>query len=150
MFGSWDMKPDRQNFSVLLGHLLPFYPTNNPKNQNFEKMKKKTLEVSSCYTCEPKIMIIFYTFPEIWSMTDVIFIFHFGIFFAILPPYQPKKSKFKKIKKRLEISFTHVYQKLWSDNVRSLKYGARWTDGRMDIWSYWQTKKVTYRGACPT
>ena len=86
MFGSWDMKPDRQNFSVLLGHLLPFYPTNNPKNQNFEKMKKKTLEVSSCYTCEPKIMIIFYTVPEIWSMTDVIFIFHFGIFFAILAP----------------------------------------------------------------
>ena len=50
----------------------------------------------------------------------------------------------------MDISFTHVYQKLWSDNVRSLKYGARWTDGRMDIWTYWQTKKVTYRGGCPT
>ena len=22
---------------VILGHFLPFYPTNNPKNQNFEK-----------------------------------------------------------------------------------------------------------------
>ena len=27
-------------FFVILGHVLPFYPTNNPQNQNFEKMKK--------------------------------------------------------------------------------------------------------------
>ena len=25
---------------VILDHFLPFYPTNNPQNQNFEKMKK--------------------------------------------------------------------------------------------------------------
>ena len=25
---------------VIMGHFLPFYPTNNLKNQNFEKMKK--------------------------------------------------------------------------------------------------------------
>ena len=24
---------------VVLGHFLPFYPTKNPKNQSFEKMK---------------------------------------------------------------------------------------------------------------
>ena len=29
-------------FLVILGHLLPFYPPNNPQNQNFEKMKKMT------------------------------------------------------------------------------------------------------------
>ena len=38
MYGSWDMKCDRQNF--LLDCFLPFYPPNNPKKQNFEKMKK--------------------------------------------------------------------------------------------------------------
>ena len=27
---------------VILGHFLPFYPPNNPQNQNFEKMKKST------------------------------------------------------------------------------------------------------------
>ena len=27
-------------FFVILGHFLPFYPPNNPENQNFEKMKK--------------------------------------------------------------------------------------------------------------
>ena len=26
-------------FFVIQGHLFPFYPLNNPENQNFEKMK---------------------------------------------------------------------------------------------------------------
>ena len=40
-------------------------------------------------------MIIGYTVPEIWHVTDVIVIFHFGLFFALLPP----NSRKKKIKK---------------------------------------------------
>ena len=31
---------------------------------------------------------------------DVIVIFHFGLFFALLPLQQPKKSKLKKMKKK--------------------------------------------------
>ena len=31
MYGAWDMER-------ILGHFLPFYPTNNPKHQNFEKI----------------------------------------------------------------------------------------------------------------
>ena len=69
---------------------LPFYPNNNLKNQNFEKMKKKLVEILSFYTSAPKIMIICYTVPEIGRVTDVTFIFHFGLFFALIP----KKSKF--------------------------------------------------------
>ena len=41
-YGSWDMESNKHNFFVILGHFFPSYPTNNPKNQNFEKMKKKT------------------------------------------------------------------------------------------------------------
>ena len=37
---SFDMKRDRQNIFVIFRYFLPFYPTNNPKNQRFEKMKK--------------------------------------------------------------------------------------------------------------
>ena len=44
------------------------------------------MEISSFYTSVPKIMIICCTVPEIQHMTDVIFIFHFGLFFALLPP----------------------------------------------------------------
>ena len=39
-------------FLVMFDHFLPFYPTKNPKFQNFEKMKK-TLD-----TCVPQITII--------------------------------------------------------------------------------------------
>ena len=45
-------------------------------------------------------MIIRYVVPETWRVTDVIFIFHFGLFFALLPPFQQKKNE----KKRQEIS----------------------------------------------
>ena len=40
IYGFWDMECKRQCF-VILGHFLPFHPTNNPKNQNFEKMEKQ-------------------------------------------------------------------------------------------------------------
>ena len=66
-------------------YYLPFYPPNSPKNENFKQMKKKTLEISSFYTSVPRSMIIFFTVLKIWHVTDVI-IFHFGLFFALLPP----------------------------------------------------------------
>ena len=72
-----------------LDHFLPFFPSNNPKNQNFENMKK-CLVISSFYTSVPKIMIICYTVPKIERMTDVIFIFHFKLFFALLSPNDPQ------------------------------------------------------------
>ena len=63
-------------------------PPNNSGNQNFEKMKKKknTWRCHHFTQVEPNIRIICYTVPEIWHVTDVIFTFHFGLFFAVLPP----------------------------------------------------------------
>ena len=83
----WLMKYEvwQTKLFVILGHFLHFYLSNNPKNQNFEKMKKH-LEISSFYKNVPKNMIICYNIPKIWRMTDVIVIFHFGLFFALLPP----------------------------------------------------------------
>ena len=50
-------------------------------------------------------MIIYYTVPEIWHMIDVIVIFHFGLFFALLAPsLTAQKMKIKKRQKRLGIS----------------------------------------------
>ena len=99
-------------------------------------------EISSFYTSVPKIMIIFYTIPEIWRRMDVIFSFHFGLFFALLTPLQSEKSKLKKKMKikRPEISsfypcvpkfmFTWCIQKLWSQGVRFLRYDTQETDGQ--------------------
>ena len=44
------------------------------------------------------IMIIGYTVPERWRVTDIIAIFHSGQFPIYLPSSPPKK-KFKKLKK---------------------------------------------------
>ena len=48
MHASWNMKCNRHIFFVILGHCLLFH-SYNPKNQKFEKMKKKHLELSSFY-----------------------------------------------------------------------------------------------------
>ena len=57
------------------------------------KKMKKLLEISSFCTNVAKIMIIGCTAPEIWWITDVIVIFHFGLFFALLPGGKMKMSK---------------------------------------------------------
>ena len=113
--------------------LLPPIRTQKIKILKKWKRKKKHLEISSFYTSVPKIMIICYTVPEIWHVTDVIVIFHFGLFFALL---QPKKSNFKKKKVKnsgdIIILHTPVYHKFWLDDVRFLRYGAQQTDGQTD------------------
>ena len=40
-----------QNFFVTLDHFLPFYPPNNPKNQNFEKLKKTPGDIIILHMC---------------------------------------------------------------------------------------------------
>lgn len=85
MYLFWDMKWDRHNIFVILGHyFLPFYPTNNTKNLNFEKTKKEN--VWRYHHFVPKIMIICYTVSKIEHVTEVIFILHFGLFFDLLRP----------------------------------------------------------------
>ena len=84
----WDMVRDGCNFHF--GYFLPFYFPNSPKNQIFLQNGKKKkpswrLEIPSFYISITKFMTICYTVPEIWHMTDAIVIFHFGLFFALLP-----------------------------------------------------------------
>ena len=120
LYCSWDMVRNRCNYFSFLDIFLPFYPSNNPKNQNFKRMKK-TLEISSFYNRAPKIMIICYTGPEIWCVTDVI-IFHFGLFFALLP----KNQHFRKMKKNTcwYHHFIQVYQTSLSYAILFLRYGV--------------------------
>ena len=86
----------------------------------------KTLEISSFYTSVPKIMIICYTVPEIWHLTDVIVIFHFGLFFVLLPPNSPKNKNFKKNGRNnwRYHNFTQLYQKSWSSAILFLRHGV--------------------------
>ena len=54
---------------VILDYLLPFYPLTIQKIKILKKCKKH-LEISSLYTSVPQIMIICYTFPKVWRVTD--------------------------------------------------------------------------------
>ena len=69
---------------IFLGYFLPFYLPKSWKNENVKKIKKH-LEISSFYTGVTKFMIICYTVPEIWCMTNVIVVFHFELFFTLSP-----------------------------------------------------------------
>ena len=84
------------------GLFLPFYSSNSPQKtkpqKNKKKKKKKSLDISLFYTNVQKLIIICFTVPEIWCVADVIAIFHFGLFFALLPP---EKWKFQNNEKTL-------------------------------------------------
>ena len=58
-------------------------------------------------------MIICHTVPDIWCVTDVIVIFHFGQFFVPLPPNLTEKQKFQKREQNSWRChhFTQAYQK---------------------------------------
>ena len=51
MYGSSDIECNRQNYLSFWIIFLPFYPPNNPKNQNFEKMKKLPGDIIILHRC---------------------------------------------------------------------------------------------------
>ena len=85
LYCSLDMARNGFNCYFSFCYFLPFYLPNSSNNQNLEKVKKNPLEISSFYKNVPKIMILCHNVLEIWCVMDVI-TFHFGPFFALLPP----------------------------------------------------------------
>ena len=82
MYGSWDMVCDRCNCYFSFWAII-FTPLSAQKVKILKKWKK-CMDISSFYIGVPKIMIRWCTVPEIWCVTDVIVISHFGLFFALL------------------------------------------------------------------
>ena len=104
MYSSWDMVHDRCNcYFSFWAIFCPFTPLTAQKIKILKKWKKH-LEISSFYIRVPKIMIRWCMVSEIWWMTDVIVISHFGLLFALLPPSAQKIKILKKQKKLQEIS----------------------------------------------
>ena len=54
------------------------------------------MEISLFYTSVPKIVIICHTFPEMWHVTDIIVIFHFGSFLLFYHPLTNQRTKISK------------------------------------------------------
>ena len=134
LYCSWNMACDEYN--CYFSFWAMFYPFSPITVQKFKisKKTKKRLEISSFCTSVWKIMIIWYTVPEIWCVMHAIVIFHFGLFFAFLPWKMKiclknflEKRKFQKTEKNAwrYHHFTQVYQKKWSYAILFLRYSVR-------------------------
>ena len=145
MYASWDMECDRHNF--LPGDIIILHScTINEDHMMHCSWDIKARRTESIFWKNEEYAWRYYYFTLVyykWRLYDVWFlrygawwiyyfvIFHFGV---LLPPPPQKKENEKK---RREISSCDVYQKLWSDNVWFLRYGARRTDGWMDGRKNW-------------
>ena len=76
MYGSWNMEHDR-HFCHFGPFFLHFYPLTT-HNIKILKKWKQCLEMSF-YKSVPKIMIIYYTVPEIWHVMELL-LFILGYF----------------------------------------------------------------------
>ena len=88
--------------NYLLKKLLK-WPNKKCKNFNIYnvvfilKNEENHLEISLFYTCVPQILMIWSTFPEIWSMTD----WNWQFWVVFCPFTTPEISEFWKNKKKL-------------------------------------------------
>ena len=105
------MVRDRYSCYFWFWTIFCLYTPRTPPKMKILIRWKNHLEISLVYTSVPRLMIIRYTIPEIWCVTDIIFIFHFVLFFALLPRNRPKAKHFKKMKKKVWIyyHFAHEY-----------------------------------------
>ena len=106
----WYMVPDKRsmtdNFLSFWAIFCCFTQLTNWKITILKNFKKH-LEILSFCTSAPKI--ICYTVPGIWHMTKGIFIFHFGLFFALLPPNSLKNQNQKKKKEKKHLVILSFY-----------------------------------------
>ena len=129
-----------------------FTPSNNLKNQNFEKLKKKSGDIIIL-----QMTIIWCIVPEIWSLMNRIF-YYFGLFFFLFtpPPNNSKNQNFEKLKKNSgDIILVHMC----TINGNHMIYGS-W-DMKRDVQNFllifdctpltiqkprfWKTEKNTWR-----
>ena len=148
MCGSWDMKCSRENFLSSWAISCPFNPTNNQKNQNVGKMKKKTPgDIIILYKCTKNhYHMLYYS----WDMAcDRCNYLSFWAIFTLLPlpphPISPKNQIKKKMKKTLEdIIILHVPNIMirWcmASEIWCAMYG--WTDGRADFFTFIKTLNI--------
>ena len=108
MYGSSNMVRDRCNYFFILGHFLSFYPSNSPKNQNFEKLKKALGTIIILHMCTKNYDQMMYSS---WDMVRDRCNCYFS-FLAIFCPFTPLTAQkikiLKKWKKFLKTSSFYI------------------------------------------
>ena len=84
MYSSRDMEDNRQSVVSFQTIFCTFNPLAAQKRNILKKWKQMLADISMLRKCTKNHdrMIICFTVPEIPRMTDVVFIFHVGLFFA--------------------------------------------------------------------
>ena len=134
MFSPWDMEHDRQNIWSLWTIFCPLTSLTTWKIKILNK-RKKPLEISF-YTSVAKIVIIWYTVPEIWHVKDVVCFSFWAIFCSFTspppPPNSPKKQNSQNIIKPGDIIILHIC----TENYDHIMYSS-WDmvhKGQTDSW----------------
>ena len=108
IYGFWDMKCNRQNFFVILGHFFTLLLSQQPKKWTFQKNEKKPGDIIIQHKCTKNHNLMLYFS---WDMVrDKCNYFSFwAIFRPFTPPTAQKIKISKKWKKHLEISPFYTY-----------------------------------------
>ena len=140
----WYMVPETLSVTdrifVILDHFLPFYFPNNPKNQNFQKKKKKAPgDIISLPKCTENHN---HMLDCSWDMTRDGCNFYFS-FWAI---FLPKNQNLKKWKKKTsgDIIILHMCTK----NYDHMMHGS-WDRCTTDGWTEGRKKWYIMEGAPP-
>ena len=138
------LERDGHNFLSFWTMFCPFTTLTTRKIKILEKWKKH-VEISSFYKSVPIIMIMCYTVLGSWRrVTDVIFIFHFGLFFAFYSPNDAKLfKKIKKKKKKKNAWRYHHFTRVPKIRITWCTVPEIWcaTDGRTDRRTDGRTEK---------
>ena len=109
-------------FVDILGHFLSFYPTNNPKNQNFEKMKKLPGDIIVLHSCTKNHdQMLYFSWDMVRNGCNYYFSFR-----TIFCPFTPLTAQRIKILKKWQkkppgdIIILHICTK----NYDQMKYGS--------------------------
>ena len=94
MYASWDMECSRHNF-LSIWAIFPLLPQHWPQKLKFGENVKKATRYPFSYVYHK------WRSYDVWVLRypDRVF-YHFGPFFTIWLPQQPKKSKFLKMKNK--------------------------------------------------
>ena len=104
----------RTEYFVILDHFLLFYHLNNPKNQNFEKMRKTPGDIIILQRCTISDNHMMYVSRDM-KRDRQNFLSFWTVFCLLIPPEQLGKSKLWKAEKSSwrYHHFTQMYQKSW-------------------------------------
>ena len=112
-------KAHQTEFYIILGHLLPFDPSNHPKNQHFEKLKKLTADIIILHLCNTNNNHIMF---GSWGMEcdRHNFLSFWTIFCSFASLTTPKINILKKWKKYLRDIILHMCTR----NENHMMYGS--------------------------